>query len=404
MDRMTGRIAGQIPGRKAGQANRQVTDVASGQAFGRILKFPDNRRGQQPHQKCARLISSCAIARHNSEDVFWLKENAELLNILECTSKGLGLSADLGEEALAPLAAFYADAERRLCFFRQYYRFILSICMDLEDLGLGGGAANGRAEALAHWVNAQGLPGHELSDLQRAEARRLLARRGVDADTGHAFSGLTARLHDFINDADKFAIPNKKAAYELTHIVFYLSDYGRHDPKVSSGALRSLINVGVLAFLDQDADLLAEVCIAQRYAGQLPPRAWEHWLQVHTRGFAVLQDTVSHQDSSGSPDDYHMFFVGNWHLALCCGEVFPQPVPTGGLRFRRPAQRGILQNLSRIAFSFAGQTTDWHIVRTQLFAELTEEEGQLLSRAENSCPDFGSFFEGFARAGTAGMA
>jgi hypothetical protein len=88
-------------------------------------------------------------------------------------------------------------------------------------------------------------------------------------------AGLNDRLLHFINCAETFALPNKKAAYELTHIVFYLSEYGRRDPHLDNRAIQSLNFVGILAYLDQNADLLAEVCIALRYAGQAPSKIWE---------------------------------------------------------------------------------------------------------------------------------
>ncbi|MFC3117922.1 DUF6902 family protein [Jhaorihella thermophila] len=221
---------------------------------------------------------SKSFARHRrfGDDVFWLKENAELLNILECT----GL--DLGPDALAPHEGFYADIERRLGFFPQYYRFFLSICLDLEDLGMPGD----KGEALCRWAAREGLADAELSDLQRAEARRLMLRRGIDPLPEDA--GLEDRLRLFMDRSETFAMPNKKAAYELTHIVFYLSEYGRRDPGLSAAAAKSLEFAGILAFLDQNVDLLAEICVAMRHAGIAPSSIWEDWLEQETRRFAVL--------------------------------------------------------------------------------------------------------------------
>ena len=48
------------------------------------------------------LVECFANQRRTSDDVFWLKENAELLGILESTG------AALPEAALAPLEGFYA--------------------------------------------------------------------------------------------------------------------------------------------------------------------------------------------------------------------------------------------------------------------------------------------------------
>ena len=98
-----------------------------------------------PEQQHTALIANFAQHRRQQDDVFWLKENAELLNILECTG------AELCEEQLLPLIGFYNQIEDRICFFQLYYRFILSICLDLEDLGLAGI----KGEAIAHWVAQQ---------------------------------------------------------------------------------------------------------------------------------------------------------------------------------------------------------------------------------------------------------
>lgn len=378
-----------------------------------ILRFPNKNRQQSQVETYSRLLSAFSQSRRDQKDVFWLKENAELLSILECTGSLRDTPHALNEAALAPLRAFYAGAARHLCFFRQYYRFILSICMDLEDLGLvgQGSSLDGSAlrvsqtaqipsEALAHWVLQQNLPDHELSDLQRAEARRLLARRGEVWDV----PGLDERLHRFMDATAQFALPNRKAAYELTHIVFYLSNYGGCDPALSPAAIQSLKHVGLLAFLDRDADLLSEVCIALRYSGHPPSAIWETWLQSHHQGFEVLAEGTQN-GSVPQQDDYHMFLVSNWHQALQRGAAFQHVVPEGAMRFQRPVfnspvQQGILHSLSQAVFSLGDKTADWQTLRAQVCAELSEADNAILFEAESSCVDFEAFFEGFARLGT----
>ena len=115
------------------------------------------------------LLTCFAQHRRGEDDVFWLKENAEVLNVL-ATSGTL-----LSDLALDPYRHIYQGLEERLRFFPQYYRFLLSICLDLEDLGMPGNLG----ETLCAQTARAGLPEAELSDLQRAEARRLLARRGM---------------------------------------------------------------------------------------------------------------------------------------------------------------------------------------------------------------------------------
>ena len=76
------------------------------------LNAPSQR--QSAADRSAALISSFAHHRRFGDDVFWLKENAELLNILECTG------AELNSASLEPHQGFYDQVEKRLGFFPQY--------------------------------------------------------------------------------------------------------------------------------------------------------------------------------------------------------------------------------------------------------------------------------------------
>lgn len=337
----------------------------------------------------ARLIEGVAQERRAEGDVFWLKECAELLNILDCTG------AAVDPAALAPFEGFYDEIGKRLGFFPQYYRFLLSICLDLEDLGLPGS----KGASLARWAATEGLADAELSDLQRAEARRLMLRRGVDPlpdDTG-----LTERLHAFMDRSETFSMPNKKAAYELTHIVFYLSEYGRRDPGLSDAAVTSLEYAGLLAYLEQNADLLAEICIALRYAGRTPSRIWEDWLAAHTGAFRVMPVT-----GQVGPDDCHEYFVCNWHGALCGAAPFDLPFPEGPVAFCRPPQNAApLRTMSECMFHLdTARSDDWSRMRPVIEQALGETGHAILSEAQASTDKFDAFFSGFARTRLSGVA
>lgn len=104
------------------------------------LNVPSQHQTKQA--RFGALLASFAQHRRFGDDVFWLKENAELLNILESTG------AQLDAATLASHDGFYAQVEKRLGFFPQYYRFLLSICLDLEDLGMPG--SKGEALSLIH--------------------------------------------------------------------------------------------------------------------------------------------------------------------------------------------------------------------------------------------------------------
>lgn len=340
-------------------------------------------RRQRLSERTDGLLAVFARHRRMKEDVFWLKENAELLNILECSGQSVS------SQSLEPHAAFYDTLAERLRFFPQYYRFLLSIGLDLEDLGMSGEVM----ERACEWVTSSGLPEAELSDLQRAEARRLLDRRGVKSQA--ADLGLDDRLRAFVGRPATFALPNKKAAYELTHIVFYLSEYGRRDPQLDKAALRSLEYAGILAYLDQNLDLLAEICVAMRQAGQVPHHSWEEAIRHCLQGFQVSvceTDTVS--------DDYHEYLVSTWSMLMMGRDYSGMAVPHQRCLFHRPQGReGALRAISVALMSLATpRRPEWARMRGTVTDMLSADAMDILETAERSSPQFEAFFEGFARA------
>jgi len=341
--------------------------------------WQNNRAARQ-----AALLKCFAKARRVGDDVFWLKENAEVLNILECTG------ARPEAKTLAAHGDFYSSIKERMGFFPQYYRFLLSLCLDLEDLGMPGN----KGEALTAWVASEGLAAAELSDLQRAEARRLCLRRGVDPVASDA--GLNDRLRSFARRSETFSMPNKKAAYELTHIVFYLSEYGRKDPELDQGFLDSLLFAGTLAFLDFNADLLAEICIALRYAGEVPPEVWDIWLQQQLRCFDLVEDAAA-----PLVDDYHEFLMLNWYLSTAGYDGFAGQVPGGRVVFHRiRPHSGPLRELSECMYGMGrARSDDWQVMRSRITDQLSEEAQAALAAAEAANTQFDRFFAGFARIG-----
>ncbi|MFS4582803.1 DUF6902 family protein [Phaeobacter sp. C3_T13_0] len=395
-----------------------------------ILPFTNTRSGNNSPTEsggnlsvaagtAAAWIESFARYRRQPDDVFWLKENAELLSLLrvagqrdagECAGGATGVGDSGGEVALAPLRPFYDGAARQLQFFPQYYRFILSICLDYEDLT----GTSGSATALAHWVATQGLVEGELSDLQRAEVQQLLARRGIVQPID---PGLVDRLRCFARRSRTFAIPNRKAAYELTHIVFYLSDYGRRDPGLDDQARRSLIYAGILACLDQDLDLLSEICIALRYCGAAPPPDWEHMLSSAHGQFILTPDGFD-----GRMDGYHTYFVTLWWQVVhrqaeaSVTDLLHTNLPTAGL----PAAAGRALHIAAPgAVSLLRPVSTWlmaagdspHLTAPMLWRQavdhVAEHYGQnmrrQLIRLQNSTAEFADFWRIFSRPGQASV-
>ncbi|MBY5932360.1 hypothetical protein KUV51_05050 [Tateyamaria omphalii] len=349
------------------------------------LNVPPRR--QRLAERTDRLIDLFATQRRLPDDVHWLKENAELLSILEC------IGMPITPAALDPHVDFYVGLKERLQFFPQYYRFLLSIGLDLEDLGLTGTGVDGQMEDLCHWVAGQGLPDAELSDLQRAEARRLLARRGVICTAADRY--LDERLRAFIGRSQTFALPNKKAAYELTHIVFYLSEYGRRDPALDAGALRSLEYVGILAHMDQNIDLLAEVCIALNQAGQQPNAVWVDAVRTAMGTFVVTTD-----DTVAAADDYHEYLVANWAGQVLGYDDTSAAIPVGRARFDQTEYRpSALRGVSGALFAAAQtRSNEWHHMSDYVFSLLEDDAALLLEATIASTTEFDAFFDVFARA------
>lgn len=348
-----------------------------------VIQLTPPSRINPQEARLGALLSCFAEHRRFGDDVFWLKENAEILNILECTGTAPGRTA------LAAYDSFYASVEKRMRFFPQYYRFFLSITLDLEDLGMPGA----RAEALIRWTDAQNLAQAELSDLQRLEAVRLMARRGVTP--AGDIAALEARARHFMSRSDTFALPNKKAAYELTHLVFYLSEYGRRDPALNDAAKRSLHFAGLLAFIEQNADLLSEICIALHYAGEEPPLLWTDWLRRET----ALFDVTDGPDVNVQ-DDYHEFLVCNWHQAVVGDAIFAKGFVPDRMRFdHSPARATPMREMSEAMFNLdEARSGDWVSMRLHMEDALSPEAMRVLAQAEISSAHFEDFFHGFARA------
>lgn len=348
-----------------------------------VVALPICRRAAGPSHRVAALAGCFATGRRGPEDVLWLKENAELLNVLDTA----GLPE--GRAAVSAYAPFHASLPERFTFFPQYYRFLLSICLDLEDLGL----ESDTGAMLAARAASDDLPAAELSDLQRGEARRLLERRAVPLP--HADPGLDDRLRAFTARSATFALPNKKAAYELTHIVFYLSDYGRRDPHLPQEALTSLQYAGVLAWIDGNADLLAEVAIALRFARAKVPAIWERWLDQQRRGATVLED-----GQGAVHDDYHAWMMLSWHAMLTGRPCFDGVLDVGRMTFHTAPHTGtVLRDLSQVLYRMGGNRRGtWDGMRQTLRQKLAPASWEWLCAAEAATPEFHTFFEIFVRA------
>lgn len=345
-------------------------------------KAPASTGAAEGRAGLAPLLGCFAQHRRNEGDAFWLKENAELLGILAATGR------KLPSEALAAYDAFHDGLEERLSFFPQYYRMILGIALSLEALGHPGR----KSEALGAWIVRQGWIESEVNDLQRAEARYLLARCGqVVAD-----EGLSGRLIRFASRPATFAIPNPRAAYDLLHAVFYLSHYGTCPLALPDDAALSLRHVGTLAFVEQNCDLLAEVCIALHYCGHPAPQIWLDRVRAERGRMRV--DVASAQETV---DEYHNYLVNHWLFATMGDIAFDDRYTDGPMRFSlSPSPIQPLRELSQSLYALGSErVSDWGVMRERCLPRLSAGSRVVLEQAEQAVEGFDRFFADFSRAG-----
>jgi len=317
--------------------------------------------------------------RRDRQDAFWLKENAEFLQILAAT----GTLCDVS--CYVPVAGKLLS---ELQFFPQYYRMFLSIGLDLQALGL----SDVPVAAMAAHILDEGLAEAEVSDMHRSEAQLLLARAGVARND----TALQARLAAFTAQDARFAVPNLRAAYDLTHVVFHAADYGRRTLAPDAARSRSVIHAGIVAFLDDNMDLLAEVTIALRLCGDAVPGVWDAAVTDDLARFSVDAGT----GDAPPEDDYHGWLVQNWATAVAGGQAFGTHLPQNARLFRAQADKvGTLRAMSLALIKMGdARRPDWAQMRWRLSPLLSTAQRAHLAKVED-IPEFEGFFAGFSRCG-----
>ena len=110
------------------------------------------------------LVRAFANGRNNKVDFSFLKENGELL----CIARSQGFLME--PRAQEFYQGFYSQAQSLLELYPQYYRFILGLVLDLEDLGLSGNVGR----QICEQVRSDNLLAYDTSDIRRLEAIHLL--------------------------------------------------------------------------------------------------------------------------------------------------------------------------------------------------------------------------------------
>ncbi len=349
-----------------------------------MLYAVKNTESQDESATANSLLTCFATGRRSPEDVYWLKENSELLRVLTCTESPVSVAS------LACYERFYQEAPLRLQFFPQYYRFILSICRDLELLGFSGDTYS----SLNQFVLNQRFVAGELSDLQRLETHWLTSPFNSASEPDAA---LLDRVRNFCVNAPYFAVPNRKAAFELTHAVFYISGYGMNNPAWLADLKTSLEYAGMVALLDDDVDLLAEVLVALRYCGVEPPFYWQHVARA-AHGSVVATESGTNMPGN---DFYHEALTLGWAESLAGGALLANgftasdAVFSRGSRLRQPTP---LRELSGILWRSAERRTgDWGAFSRDAGDALSDVARTHIHALSASCPKFDEFFHHFSR-------
>ncbi len=329
------------------------------------------------------VLDLFANRRRSRSDAFWLKENAEVLQVL------LAIGVDQTQLDLSAYEGFVATLSDEVRFFPQYYRFYLSMAADLSALGL----RNVPVAAIAEKVVQDGWMGGELSDSHRAEARLLLARAGhLPAED----DGLDRRLAGFAGQSGLFCLPNPQLAYALTHSVFHASDYGRRAVARDADRRLALIHAGINAWLEDNLDLLSEVVIALCQSGEQVPSFW----QQEILGTAHAFSGISGAESGPFDDDYHEYLVLNWAAGVLDGSGFATPMPAGARLFHRQKKaETALRDLSLGLLDMGrNRSPDWARMRWRLWPKLSAPVRARIEAVE-ALPEFEGFFRVFSRSG-----
>jgi len=278
-------------------------------------------------------VKPFALSRHKGLSFPYLKENGELLSI--AANSGLIFEP----RALELYKVFYDTSFEILSLYPQFFRFIFAMTLDLEALGMVGD----KSAEISDYIISNDLISFETSDVRRLEILHLLDRGGdmptiVNGDSPEA---LKQRIHSFISHSDLFTKFNRPL----------FTDYGKKKYQTTSEIIQSLLNVGLLALLDSDADLLSEICLCLKFLDQELPNLWIDYCES-TLEHMTIEYAGSNTTGEQTPDDYHMYFVANWLMKIDGRPAFSKQLLTGTPYFRKPKQtQSVLSCLSQTIHS-----------------------------------------------------
>jgi len=335
------------------------------------------------------FISAFAQTRNKGLNFSFLKENGELLSIIR--SSGMGLEP----RSLELYSDFY-DNVLTLCeLYPPFFRFFLAIILDLEALGMPGD----KGEVLSDYVLKRDLFDHETSDTRRWEIVNLLARTGRTPNyTFDTREALEDRARGFFHNPDRFIKFNRPLFYDLTHIIFFWTNYGQLKMEAYPELLKSLTNIGLLAFLDNDYDLLAEVCLCFEFVGEKAPDSF--YTACSDGRYSIRVEYLETEEFPNGPpqDEYHIYLVLNWLFQFTGKPAFTEAMGSKMPVFRkREAPNSALGALShRLHSSILSRREGQFYIPLKSRDILSRPQHMQLSMAAIATPQFDEFFDKFS--------
>lgn len=252
-------------------------------------------------------VEAFAIKRNPLLSFPFLKENGELLAI----------SVDSGfliePRALKLYEDFYTNALKFTELYPQYYRFTLGMVIDLEK----GGIQGTESHKIAQYVKNEKFVLFDTSDTRKLETLTMLRElEPLSEDALEIYESISIRIDSFISNPNWYKKFNKPLFYDLTHIIFFLTRNGTQPLPLKNDAQSCLMYMGLLSLLDNDADLLAEVCVCLAYLGVDIPEYWDKFLQKSLGEINITYDGTVASALNPSVDEYHIYFVLNWYEAM----------------------------------------------------------------------------------------
>jgi len=295
-----------------------------------VLEFPTNYLSYG----CANAF---ATLRHDGLSLPFLKENGELLSI--AASSDIRIKSEI----LKLYCEFYDKIDKLCELYPPFFRFFMAITLDLEDLGMSGE----KGKILSDFIIKNDVYTHETSDTRRVEILNLLDRAGRSPKFGSdSRAALEKRINGFMGQPDRFVKFNRPLFYDFTHLIFFGTNYGQHKMSFTPSVFDSLNNIGMLAYLDDDMDLLSEVCLCFVFLGHTAPAIWVGACRQGLKDIKITFKTPGQIHAPTHADDYHIYFVINWLMANIGERAFKENYGTGIPIFTKiPKPKSILAKI-----------------------------------------------------------